>query len=269
MHSMFLFHLRPCTVTGDHTGFVSASRVHGEAHDGQIPTHPDRKTLNSDNNIKTHMEKHFLYLLCFYVRTEHSVTSLMKSCKHCKVRMQLTNLLQGSTWRILLVSTLTCGLEACMSTVTVYIPPLLLQAGMEQRYMTMVLGKFSILAQQDVLISCTASRCHSLLALLCTHQWNQLTCFFSLAAMAPVLGMIFIPMIGSASDSHQSRFGRRRPFIWMLSLGILLGLQIMPQARRLAVLMSPQHHRWLEAAMQAAGVNLLNFCGEVSLGITS
>lgn len=81
--------------------------------------------------------------------------------------------------------------------------------------------------------------------------------------MGPVVGMIFIPMIGSASDSHVSRFGQRRPFIWMLSLGVLLGLQMMPQARRLAMLMSPQHHHWLEAALQAAAVCLLDFCGQV------
>ncbi|XP_026200347.1 solute carrier family 45 member 3 [Anabas testudineus] len=91
-------------------------------------------------------------------------------------------------------------------------------------------------------------------------------CYMTMVlAIGPVLGMIFIPMIGSASDSHHSRFGQRRPFIWMLSLGVLLGLQIMPQARRLALLMSPQHHHWLEAALQAAAVCLLEFCGQACL----
>ena len=82
--------------------------------------------------------------------------------------------------------------------------------------------------------------------------------------MGPVLALIFVPMIGSASDSRRSRFGRRRPFIWILSLGVLLGLQVMPQAWRLAVVISPQHARWLEAVLQAAAVCLMEFCGQVS-----
>lgn len=43
--------------------------------------------------------------------------------------------------KLLLVNALSCGLEACLAAVTVYVPPLLLQAGMEERYMTMVLGE--------------------------------------------------------------------------------------------------------------------------------
>eukprot|EP00064_Thunnus_orientalis_P011701 superscaffoldBa00001713_g11732 len=137
--------------------------------------------------------------------------------------MQMENQLKGLVWKLLLVNTLSCGLEVCMAAGTVYIPPLLLQAGMEERYMTMVL------------------------------------------AVGPVLALIFVPMIGSASDSRQSRFGRRRPFIWILSLGILLGLQVMPQAWRLAVVMSPQHARWFEAVLQAAAVCLMEFCGQACL----
>uniref|UniRef100_A0A3B4FBL9 Solute carrier family 45 member 3 n=1 Tax=Pundamilia nyererei TaxID=303518 RepID=A0A3B4FBL9_9CICH len=124
---------------------------------------------------------------------------------------------------LLLVNTLSCGLEVCMAAGTVYIPPLLLQAGMEERYMTMML------------------------------------------AVTPVLGLIFIPMIGSASDSWRGRFGRRTPFIWILSLGVLLGLQIIPQARRLTLLISPQHPQWVQAGMQAAAVCLVEFCAQACL----
>nr|XP_046240824.1 solute carrier family 45 member 3 [Scatophagus argus] len=129
----------------------------------------------------------------------------------------------GLVWKLLFMNTLSCGLEASVAVGTIYIPPLLLRAGMEERYMTMVL------------------------------------------AMSPALGLIFTPMIGSASDSRQGRFGRRRPFIWMLSLGVLLGLQIIPQAHHLAVLISPQYSYWLEVAFLVVAVCLLDFCGHACL----
>ncbi|XP_070695500.1 solute carrier family 45 member 3 [Pempheris klunzingeri] len=133
--------------------------------------------------------------------------------------------LPGQLWGLFMVNTLACGLEACMAAGVVYIPPLLLQAGMEERYMTMML------------------------------------------AVCPLLGLIFIPMIGSASDSWRGRFGRRRPFIWMLSLGVLLSLQIIPQAWRLAALLSPLHPHWLEGTLQAGAMCLMDFCGQACLTV--
>ncbi|KAM7423318.1 hypothetical protein PAMA_011057 [Pampus argenteus] len=134
--------------------------------------------------------------------------------------MQVENDVRGLVWKLLLVNTLSCGLEVSMAAGTVYVPSLLLQGGMEERYMTMVL------------------------------------------AVAPVLALIFVPLISSASDSWQGCFGRRRPFIWILSLGVLLGLQILPQAWRLAALMSPQWRGSLELVLQAAAVCLMEFCGQ-------
>lgn len=55
--------------------------------------------------------------------------------------MQGQNPLQGLVWKMLVVNTVSCGLEACIAAGTVYIAPLLLEAGMEKRYMSMVLGK--------------------------------------------------------------------------------------------------------------------------------
>lgn len=49
-----------------------------------------------------------------------------------------------SQWRLVLLNCLTCGLEICLATGITYVPPLLLEAGVEERYMTMVLGKFLI-----------------------------------------------------------------------------------------------------------------------------
>lgn len=52
--------------------------------------------------------------------------------------------------------------------------------------------------------------------------------------IGPVLGLLFIPLIGSASDHCNSSYGRRRPFIWLLSLGVLVALVIIPHADVLA-----------------------------------
>lgn len=52
--------------------------------------------------------------------------------------------------------------------------------------------------------------------------------------IGPVLGLLFIPLIGSASDHCNSSYGRRRPFIWLLSSGVLLALVIIPHADVLA-----------------------------------
>ncbi|XP_062317933.1 solute carrier family 45 member 3 isoform X2 [Osmerus eperlanus] len=128
--------------------------------------------------------------------------------------------MQGCVCQLLLVNALAYGLEMCMAAGTICIPPLLLHVGVEESYMTMVLG------------------------------------------VGPVMALIFVPMIGSASDSWRGRFGRRRPFIWLLSVGFLLGLQIMLQASRLAALFSPQKPHWLKALLQAGGVCLLEFCGQ-------
>lgn len=42
---------------------------------------------------------------------------------------------------LFLVNVLTWGLEICMATSTIYIPPMLLEAGVQERFMTMVLGE--------------------------------------------------------------------------------------------------------------------------------
>ncbi|XP_030586543.1 solute carrier family 45 member 3 [Archocentrus centrarchus] len=125
-----------------------------------------------------------------------------------------------SQWRLILLNSLTCGLEICVAAGITYVPPLLLEAGVEEQYMTMVLG------------------------------------------IGPVLGLLFIPLIGSASDQCNSSYGRRRPFIWLFSLGVLLALFIIPHADILAA-----HVAWggrtLQVGFLILGVGLLDFCGQV------
>ncbi|XP_054984114.1 solute carrier family 45 member 4 [Sorex araneus] len=52
-------------------------------------------------------------------------------------------------------------------------------------------------------------------------QYYSLTWFLS-----PILGLIFTPLIGSASDRCTLRWGRRRPFILALCVGVLFGVAL-------------------------------------------
>ncbi|XP_052424491.1 solute carrier family 45 member 3 [Carassius gibelio] len=128
--------------------------------------------------------------------------------------------MHGRISQLFLINVLTCGLEVCLAAGTIYIPPLLLEAGVEERFMTMVL------------------------------------------AVGPVLGLIAVPLIGSASDSLRSKYGRRRPFIWVLCIGVLLGLLIIPQTSTLVTLLTKQQQHWLEVPLLVLAISLMEFCGQ-------
>ncbi|XP_028652968.2 solute carrier family 45 member 3 [Erpetoichthys calabaricus] len=128
-------------------------------------------------------------------------------------------LLQNRKIQLLLVNMLTFGLEVCMATGTTYVPPLLLEAGVSEQFMTMVL------------------------------------------AVGPILGLIFVPLIGSASDHWTGRFGRRRPFIWMLCTGVFLSLLIIPHVSQLARWLSIKT-QGLKVALLITGICLMEFCGQ-------
>ncbi|KFB41796.1 AGAP000137-PA-like protein [Anopheles sinensis] len=46
--------------------------------------------------------------------------------------------------------------------------------------------------------------------------------------LSPLVGFFLTPVLGSLSDRCRSNLGRRRPFILLLSLGVLLGLLLVP-----------------------------------------
>lgn len=47
-------------------------------------------------------------------------------------------------------------------------------------------------------------------------------------ALSPMVGFFLCPFLGSLSDRCRSKMGRRRPFIILLSIGVLLGLLLVP-----------------------------------------
>ncbi|CAM4731564.1 hypothetical protein PO909_020194 [Leuciscus waleckii] len=128
--------------------------------------------------------------------------------------------MHGRISQLFLINALTCGLEVCLAAGTIYIPPMLLEAGVEERFMTMVL------------------------------------------AVGPVLGLIAVPLIGSASDSLRSKYGRRRPFIWVLCMGVLLGLFIIPQTSTNVTLLTKQQQHWLKVPLLVLAICLVEFCGQ-------
>ncbi|XP_061422418.1 solute carrier family 45 member 3 [Lethenteron reissneri] len=121
-------------------------------------------------------------------------------------------------FRLLLLNALACGLEICVAAGVTYVPPLLLEAGVEERYMTMVLG------------------------------------------IGPVLALVFVPFISSASDNWSGGCGRRKPFILALSLGVVLGLLIVSYSASIAHHFQSEHA--FKVGLMIVGVGLLDFCGQ-------
>lgn len=76
--------------------------------------------------------------------------------------------------------------------------------------------------------------------------------------LSPMLGFVLCPLLGSLSDACTSSIGRRRPFILLLSLGIVLGLVLVPNGREIASLFEDQH-TWT-IVLTVIGVVLLDLC---------
>ncbi|ERL87048.1 proton-associated sugar transporter A isoform X1 [Dendroctonus ponderosae] len=59
-------------------------------------------------------------------------------------------------------------------------------------------------------------------------------------ALSPLVGFFLTPILGSLSDRCHLEFGRRRPFIMAMSLGVLIGLILVPNGELLGYLMGDQ-----------------------------
>lgn len=49
--------------------------------------------------------------------------------------------------------------------------------------------------------------------------------------LPPLIGFFLVPALGSLSDKCNTRFGRRRPFIFFYSIGILIGLSLVANGK--------------------------------------
>lgn len=55
--------------------------------------------------------------------------------------------------------------------------------------------------------------------------------------LSPVLGFFTVPIMGSVSDTCTSRLGRRRPFILLYSVGVIIGLLLVPNGKDMGELL--------------------------------
>jgi len=53
--------------------------------------------------------------------------------------------------------------------------------------------------------------------------------------VGPALGFFLVPVIGRASDRCRSRYGRRRPFIFLLSIILVTSLVVIPYAEAMCL----------------------------------
>ncbi|XP_014768744.1 solute carrier family 45 member 4 [Octopus bimaculoides] len=58
--------------------------------------------------------------------------------------------------------------------------------------------------------------------------------------LSPLLGFFLVPIFGSMSDRCKLRLGRRRPFILMMSAGIIVGLVLIPNGEYFGILAGDQ-----------------------------
>eukprot|EP00066_Takifugu_rubripes_P005129 XP_003968980.2 PREDICTED: solute carrier family 45 member 4-like [Takifugu rubripes] len=93
-------------------------------------------------------------------------------------------------------------------------------------------------------------------------QYHSLTWFLS-----PVLGLIFTPLIGSASDRCTLPWGRRRPFILALCVGTLMGVALFLNGSLIGLSMGDQPGKQpIGIILSVLGVVVLDFCADASEG---
>ncbi|KAG9345024.1 hypothetical protein JZ751_009564, partial [Albula glossodonta] len=93
-------------------------------------------------------------------------------------------------------------------------------------------------------------------------QYYSLTWFLS-----PILGLIFTPLIGSASDRCTLKWGRRRPFILGLCVGVLLGVALFLNGSLLGICLGDvPGNQLIGIVLTVLGVVVLDFCADAAEG---
>ncbi|XP_063307081.1 solute carrier family 45 member 4 [Pelobates fuscus] len=93
-------------------------------------------------------------------------------------------------------------------------------------------------------------------------QYYSLTWFLS-----PILGLIFTPLIGSASDRCTLRWGRRRPFILALCVGVLLGVALFLNGSVIGLSIGDVPDKQpIGIVLTVLGVVVLDFCADATEG---
>ncbi|KAJ8004733.1 hypothetical protein DPEC_G00139360 [Dallia pectoralis] len=93
-------------------------------------------------------------------------------------------------------------------------------------------------------------------------QYYSLTWFLS-----PILGLILTPLIGSASDRCTLRWGRRRPFILALCVGVLLGVSLFLNGSLIGLALGDvPNTQPIGIVLTVVGVVLLDFSADASEG---
>ncbi|XP_063155786.1 solute carrier family 45 member 4 [Candoia aspera] len=93
-------------------------------------------------------------------------------------------------------------------------------------------------------------------------QYYSLTWFLS-----PILGLIFTPLIGSASDRCTLSWGRRRPFILALCIGVLLGVALFLNGSVIGLAIGDVPEKQpIGIVLTVLGVVVLDFCADATEG---
>ncbi|KAF6739722.1 Solute carrier family 45 member 4 [Oryzias melastigma] len=93
-------------------------------------------------------------------------------------------------------------------------------------------------------------------------QYYSLTWFLS-----PILGLLFTPVIGSASDRCRLRWGRRRPFVLALCLGVLLGVALFLNGSLIGLSIGDSpNSQPIGIVLTVLGVVVLDFSADASEG---
>uniref|UniRef100_A0AAG5DJM0 Major facilitator superfamily (MFS) profile domain-containing protein n=1 Tax=Anopheles atroparvus TaxID=41427 RepID=A0AAG5DJM0_ANOAO len=85
-------------------------------------------------------------------------------------------------------------------------------------------------------------------------------------AMPPIVGVLFVPVVASASDRLRSKWGRRRPVLLALGVAMLLGMMLLPHGRLVGEAIGLRTVAWV-ATLTTIGLTTTDFSAEASNGL--